>query len=113
MNDNSYMLKKPIMQKVLKKLIDDNGISARKVAIETGIPSSTLNSLLAGSGGTKPEHIYALAKYFDKTMEFLLYGEEEKPTNFQSIETEEIFEGWVKIKIEQVISMDEIIKIKK
>lgn len=97
------MMAKIKLKTTLEKLIRDRKISARELSRQTNIPQSTINNFLMGKGSHKPEQILAMAQYFGTSMEFLLFGEDSRPPTLDDVLTEEIFEGWLKVKIERAI----------
>jgi transcriptional regulator with XRE-family HTH domain len=96
---------------ILKRLIDEKGITLRQLAKETGVPQATLSSYLAKGGSGKPEHIHSLAKFFDCSMELLLFGEDRRGPTLDEVLTEGVFEGWLKVKIERAIPNKRKIKL--
>jgi transcriptional regulator with XRE-family HTH domain len=94
----TYEMKKVKLQAVLKKLIQQKSMTARQVARNCGIPQSTLNNFLSGRGPHRPEQIHQLASYFGVSMEFLLFGEDDRKPTLDDVLTEGIFEGWLKVK---------------
>lgn len=103
-------MKKVRLDKILEKLLKEHNISARELARQVGIPQSTLNNYLSGRGPTKPEQILAIAKYFNVSMELLLFGEDDRPPTLNDVLTEGLFEGWLKVKIERAIPSSKKIK---
>lgn len=91
------------LDKVLRTLIDNEGTTLRKLSSKTGVPQATLSAYLAGGGSSKMEHILALAEHFDVSMEYLLFGEDRKTTTLEEMFTEEVYSGWLKVKIERAI----------
>lgn len=91
------------IQKTLEKFIKDRGISARELSRQTKIPQSTINNFLSGKGPQKPEQVLILAKFFNTTMEYLLFGEDDKQPTLDDVMTENVFDGWLKVKIERAI----------
>lgn len=89
--------------KTLKRLLTDKNISVRSLAKATGIPQSTLNSLVLGREPSKIEHLMVLSKYFKVNLEYLLTGEDSQPPTFENALTEDLFSGWLKVKIERAI----------
>jgi transcriptional regulator with XRE-family HTH domain len=96
-------MKKSCFDKQLKKLIADKGITLRALSRATAVPQSTLSSYLAGGAPAKPEHILALSEYFSVTMEFLLFNKKSKSPTLEELLTEDVFEGWLRVKIERAI----------
>jgi len=96
-------MKKVKLDKILKKLIKDKGVSARQVSRDCKIAQSTLTNFLSGRGPHKPEQVLTLAKYFGVSMEFLLFGVDERPPTIDEVMTQGLFEGWLKVKIERAV----------
>ncbi len=95
----------------LKKFIEERKISLRDLAKRTGVPQPTLSSYLAGAGTGKPEHIRALAKFFGVSMEVLLFGVDDRPPTLEDVLTEEVFQGWLRVKIERAIPNKRKVKV--
>lgn len=104
-------MKKVKLHTVLKKFIQDKRVSAREVSRSCGIPQSTITNFLSGRGPHKPEQILKLANYFGCSLEFLLFGEDSRPPTLDEILTENIFDGWVRIKVERAVPHKRKIKI--
>lgn len=98
------------LDKILGRLLKENGLSARELSRRVGIPQSTLNNFLSGRGPHKPEQILSIAKYFNVSMELLLFGEDDRPPSLNDVLTEGLFEGWLKVKIERAIPNTKKIK---
>ena len=96
-------MKKAKLDKVLKALLKSRGIKASDLSKATGIPAATLSSLLNGGQTQKPEHLLALSQYFKVSLEFLLFGEDERRPTLEEVLTESLFSGWLKVTIEKAI----------
>lgn len=94
---------KILLGKTIKKLISERKISIRALAKQTGIPQSTLNSISNGREPGKVEHLLTLSKYFKVSMEYLLTGNDDQPPTLENVLTEDIFAGWLRVKIERAI----------
>lgn len=88
---------------ILKELINNRDITLRELSKQTKVPQPTLSSYLAGAGSSKPQHIRALAKFFGVSMEFLLFGEDDRPPTLEEVLTEHVFDGWLRVKVERAI----------
>ena len=95
-------MKKVVLALQLKKLMTQKKVSARALAKATGIPSSSLNNILAGRASSKPQYLLALCEYFSCSWEYLVFGVEPKAMSLESLPGEQIFEGLVRIKIEKI-----------
>jgi len=91
------------IDRVLKKLLSERNVTAREVSRATGVPQSTLASLMSGKSSHKPEQILSIARYFGISMETLLFGFDEREPSLSEILTEDVFQGWVKVRIERAI----------
>lgn len=91
------------LQFVLKNLMTSQKISLRDLAKKTGVPHSTIASYLRGGGSGKPEHILALSKFFSCSMEYLLFGKDEREPSFSEVATDELFDGWLQVTIRKAI----------
>ena len=96
-------MKKVKLHTILKKLIQDKKVSAREVSRSCGIPQSTITNFLSGRGPHRPEQVLKLANYFGCSMEFLLFGEDDRPPTLDEVMTQGLFEGWLKVKIEKAV----------
>ena len=99
----SGRVKKAKLADTLSELMKDKAISARALSKATVVPQSTLSHLLAGRSSQKPEHLLAISKFFAVSLEKLIFGEDEQPVSLASTLTEEVFSGWVLVKIERAI----------
>ena len=88
---------------VLKRLLEDRGISMRELSRATKVPEATMSGYLNGSEPGKLQHVRAISKFFGVPMETLLYGDDDRPPTLDEVFTEGIFEGWLKVKIERAV----------
>ncbi len=88
---------------MLKELMDRRAVSTRALAAETGIPQSTISAYPTGRGTQKPEHILAISKYFGTSMEYLLFGEDSRARSLSDVLTEQVYAGWLRVRIERAI----------
>ena len=96
-------MKKAKLDKVLKALMKARDIKASDLSKASGVPAATLSSLLNGGQTQKPEHLWALSQYFKVSIEFLLFGEEDRRPTLEEVLTESVFSGWLKVTIEKAI----------
>lgn len=87
----------------LRFLLKQKKISARQLSKDTGIPQSTLMDLLEGKKEPSIKHLPVLSKYFGTTIDFLLTGQNQNIETLESLLTEDVFEGFLKVKIERII----------
>ena len=65
------------MYEHFQALLDAHGITAYKVAKETGVTTATLTNWKKGKYTPKPDKLQKLADYFGVSLSYLLYGTEE------------------------------------
>ena len=58
----------------MQYLLTTHGVTANRVAQDTGIPASTLSEWKTGRSKPKVDKLYKLAKYFGVSIEFFLEG---------------------------------------
>ncbi len=104
-------MKKVKLHSILKKFIQDKKVSAREVSRSCGIPQSTITNFLSGRGPHRPEQVLKLANYFGCSMEFLLFGEDDRPPTLDEVFTEGLFDGWLRVKIERAVPSKRKIKV--
>ena len=89
---------------ILKKLADERGLNMKALSKVVGIPHSTLSTYFASKKATyQAEHLIALAEYFGVTTDFLLTGKHSGTKALNALKTENLFSGWVRLKIERAI----------
>lgn len=96
-------MKKAKLDKVLKALMKASGMKASDLSKATGIPAATLSSLLNGGQTHKPEHLLSLSQHFKVSIEFLLFGEDDRRPTLDEVLTEGVFSGWLKVEIKRAI----------
>ena len=69
------------MYSVFEKLLKDRGITAYKVAKDTGVTTATLSSWKTGRYEPKPEKLKIIADYFGVSVDYLMTGEEKESDN--------------------------------
>ena len=64
------------MYEIFEQLLKMNGITAYRVAKETGVTTATLTSWKQGKYTPKPEKMQKIADYFGVSLEYLMTGKE-------------------------------------
>ena len=64
------------MYEIFERLLQNHGVSAYKVAKETGVTQSTLSDWKRGRSTPKTENMKKLADYFGVSIDFLMTGKE-------------------------------------
>lgn len=93
-----------MLPKMLKDLMAARNVTARSLSKDCNIPLSTVQSYISGKKAAySAEHLIKLADYFDVSLDFLMTAVESPKAQLNSIATEDLFEGWLKVKIERAI----------
>ncbi len=66
------------MYEIFEKLLKAHGVTAYRVAKETGVTTATLTSWKQGKYTPKPEKMQKIADYFGVSVEYLMTGEEKE-----------------------------------
>ena len=64
----------------IKTLMEEKGISARKLTLELGLPSSAITEWSKGKARPSTEAIAKIANYFDVSTDYLINGKEKPQT---------------------------------
>ncbi len=92
---------------ILRKLAEARGLNMKDLSKAVGIPHSTLSTYFAGKKATyQAEHLIALADFFQVSTDYLLTGKHSGVKSLNGLKTEQIFNGWMKVKIERAIPDD-------
>lgn len=65
------------MYEIFQKLLKEHGVTAYRVAKETGVTTATLTSWKQGKYTPKPEKMQKIADYFGVSLTYLMTGKEE------------------------------------
>lgn len=71
-----------MLTEVLRKLLDERGISIAEIARRTGVPKSNIHAWLQGASPSV-DQLDRVAQYFGVSMEYLAFGEKPR-IHFQS-----------------------------
>lgn len=75
------------MYEIFEKLLLERGITAYKVAKETGVTTATLTSWKQGKYVPKAEKLQKIADYLNVSVEYLKTGKENSQSNGEEIST--------------------------
>lgn len=92
------------LKHVLRRLMEDQGFTVRKLSKESGVPLGTLSNYLAGGRSSKPEHLRSIARALGVSIEKLCFDEETTDPGFNTAILEDLFSGWLKVNIQRVVS---------
>lgn len=88
---------------VLRRLLDQRGLTTTQVAKATKVPNSTLSTWLLPKAKPKdPNHLAAVADFFGTTIDFLLFGEV-PPVSIESLPLEHVLDGLYRLRLERVV----------
>ena len=92
------------LKPILKALLADKHMTLRDLAKATGIKPSTLSGWKNGSSPRDLSELKLCAQYFNVSMDYLLFGEQNDQSSLEKLLTEQVFDGFLKVRIERVIS---------
>jgi transcriptional regulator with XRE-family HTH domain len=96
------------IHETLKRLASDRKINIKDLSKSVGIPHSTLSTYFAGRKATyQAEHLIRLSEYFQVTTDFLLTGKNSEIKSLNGLKTDQLFSGWLRVKIERAIEDDD------
>ena len=67
------------MYEIFEQLLKQHGVTAYRVAKDTGVTTATLTSWKQGKYTPKPEKMQKIADYFGVDSQYLLFGDEKSP----------------------------------
>lgn len=94
------------MYEVFEKLLESRGITAYKVAKDTGITTATLTSWKQGKYVPKQEKLIKIANYFNVSIEYLTTGKEEEKEPVLTPKDERDISKKLNETLEQLVSQD-------
>ena len=99
MNDHAVTVK---IGTNLTNLLSSKNLSLRELSRATGVPYTTLQEWTANRTPRNPVQIQKVASYFDVSMHFLLFGQEDKSEPLTKLLKEDLFSGTFEISIKRV-----------
>ena len=69
------------MYEIFEQLLKERGITAYRVAKDTGVTTATLTSWKQGKYTPKPEKLQKIADYFNVPLSYLMTGNEEQESS--------------------------------
>lgn len=72
------------MYDIFEQLLKERGVTAYRVAKETGVTTATLTSWKQGKYTPKPEKLQKIADYFNVSLSYLMTGKEEPEASSDS-----------------------------
>lgn len=104
---NNMKKKKIIINEVLPKLLKDKGLTAKEVSKLTGISTSTLSTwTLPKAKPRNIEDVALVAEVLGTSLNFLLFGELDKPSDLNQIQGETVLQGVFRLKLERLMIPD-------
>lgn len=91
-----------MLAEILRRVLNERGISVASLARDTGVPRSTLNSWLNNKSNPDINQLDKVARCLGMSMEQLAFGREEKNVVAEFFEDTEIFSGVFRVKISKV-----------
>lgn len=96
------------LSSVLRRLMKEKKISLRKLSKETGIKPSTLSGWANGVSPRDLTEVLICARHFNMSLEQFLFNTAPDAANLENFLTEDVFNGFLKVKIERVINTKKV-----
>lgn len=102
-------MKDLVFPKMLAELMKEKKLTVRSLSKECGVPASTLQSYLSGKKAAyAPDHLLKISEFFSVTLDYLLYGKGSSQNDLNTLLTEKVFDGWLRVKISRAISVEDM-----
>ena len=89
---------------VLRRLLQERGLTTSQLSKQVGLPNSTIATWLqADCKPTDVSKIAVVAEYFGIGMHRLLFDQEETATPLTGIQTEIVLDGFYRLRLEKVL----------
>lgn len=85
----------------LKKLMERNHFSLADISKETGVPKSTISDWLSNRS-PNPVQAVKVAKFFEVSLHYLLFGEEDTEEPLTKLIKQDVFTGTFEINIKRI-----------
>ena len=104
-NDRKFARDEIKIDRVLKHLMSEKGLTFKKLSKTSGVPESTLKTW---SSGIEPKSLVParkVARILGVSVEYLIFGQEDKKSiELSDLLTTQLFSGWCKVTIEMPAS---------
>ncbi len=100
--DKYLMEENIVLGATLKQLIKQRNLTLKQVSKGASVPISTLSEAINGRM-LSAKHLLSLSRFFQVSIEFLLTGEQSQPMDLETMLSEHLFSGYLKVKIERLI----------
>jgi transcriptional regulator with XRE-family HTH domain len=90
-----------MLTEVLRKLLDERGISIAEVARRTGVPKSNIHAWLQGASPSVGQ-LDRVARYFGVSMEYLAFGREAQDLFSKFFDQFEVHRGEYEISVRKI-----------
>lgn len=88
---------------VLRRLMEQKGVTTTEIAHATKVPNSTLSTWLLPKAKPKdPQHLAAVAEYFSTSIDYLLFGSVPE-VDVESLPLEHVLDGLYRLRLERVV----------
>lgn len=88
---------------VLKRLLEERKMTLKELSAATKIKASTLSGWKNGVTPRDLGEVLRCAQFFEISLEKLLFDKANDASILEGLLTEEVFEGYLKVKIERVL----------
>lgn len=94
------------LKQTLGRILKEKKITTDALGKQTGVKNSTIKTWLRGSNPRSMDDVRKVARHLNVSLEFLLFGEDDVvPRSLEELLTENVYEGWLKVKIERAVKI--------
>lgn len=99
------MKKKPIViNEVLPKLLREKKLTAKVLSQKTGVSQSTISTWsLPKAKPRNIDDVALVAEYLGVSLNFLLFGEVDRPTDLEQVQGEVVLSGIYRLRLEKLV----------
>lgn len=91
-----------MLPKLLRRLLNERGLSISELARRTNVPKTNLNSWLQGSSPNVVQ-LDKVARFFGVSIEYLVFGRKEREPIVDFLEKIEVYEGEYEVSIRKIV----------
>ncbi len=96
------------LKKILADLLKQKKMTVKKLADDTQIPASSIRTWLAGASPRSLDDLKKVAKYFNVSLDYLTFGENDKgPATLEELPLERVFQGWLLVDVKRAVPLIE------
>jgi transcriptional regulator with XRE-family HTH domain len=90
----------------LRDLLKSRKMTIKQLADQSGVAASTIKTWLAGSTPRSMDDLRTVARIFDVSLDFLLFGEADAADRHPGdLSLEQVFTGWLLVDVKRAVPL--------